>query len=214
MSEPIRILLVDDHPVVRQGLRSMLSTAEGFDVVGEAENGAAALREIERLSPHVVLLDIRMPGQDGMQLTRQVKRIRPITKIVILTVYDDPGYASRSLEAGADGFLIKSARPTEIADAIRAVHAGEVVVSSEVTGVLIAQYANLVRERARNDVGLSDTELQILEAMAQGATYRGIATELHLSEVTVRRRVQEIYQKLNVSDRAAAVATAIREGII
>ncbi len=214
MREPIRILLVDDHPVVRQGLRTMLASAEGFDVVGEAENGAAALRKVEQLNPHVVLLDIRMPGQDGMQLARQIKRVKLATKVIILTVYDDPGYASRSLEAGADGFLIKSAGLAEIADAIRAVHAGEVVVAPEVAGDLIAQYATLVRERARDAGSLSETERLILNAMAQGTTYRGIAKELQLSEITVRRRVQDIYRKLNVSDRAEAVATAIREGLI
>ncbi len=214
MRDPIRILVVDDHPVVRHGLRGMLSNVEEFEIVGEAGNGVMALQLVEQLNPHVVLLDVRMPGQDGIQLARQVKRIRPSTKVIILTVYDAPGYAARSLEAGAEGFLLKKAGSAEIADGIRAVHAGRVVVAQEVAGDLLAQYATLVREQGRSAAGLSETEVRILEAMAGGATYRETARRLFLSEVTVRRKVQQIYRKLNVSDRAEAVATAIREGLI
>lgn len=214
MNNPVRVLVVDDHPVVRQGLRGMLSNFDEFDIVGEADSGTTALRELARLKPNVVLLDIRMPGQDGIQLARQMKRLSPDTRIIMLTIHDDPGYVSRSLEAGADGYLLKRAGPSEIANAIRAVHGGQLVVTQEVVGEVLHQFATLARDHLRDSTGLIDIEIRILNGIAQGATYLELAKQLSLSEVTVRRRIQDIYRKLNVADRAEAVATAIRMGLI
>lgn len=214
MSNRISVLVVDDHPVVRHGLQSMLSSVEDLEVVGEAGNGASALVAAERLKPDVVLLDVRMPGPDGIQVVQQMKKILPDTHVVMLTVHDDPAYASRSLEAGADGFLLKKAGLEEIADAIRTVHGGRVVVGAEVAGELLGKYAALARENTLRDARLSDPELKILQGMSQGATYRNLSSQLFMSEISVRRKVQEIYQKLGVSDRAEAVAVAIRRGLI
>ncbi len=214
MDESIRVLIVDDHPVVRHGLRGMLSNVEGFEIVGDAENGAAALKQVVAARPHVVLLDVHMPGQDGIQVARQMKRIAPEVRIIMLTIVDDLEYVSRSLEVGADGYVLKRAGPTEIADAIRAVHQGRRVASQEITSNLLGEFAELARERTRNATGLLDVELRILEGLAEGKTYRELANRLFLSEITVRRRVQDIYNKLEASDRAEAVATAIRRGLI
>lgn len=214
MTEPIRVLIVDDHPVVRHGLRSMLSSYSDFEISGEAGDGATALQEIARLRPDIVLLDVRLPGQDGIQVARQIKRSVPDIRVIMLTIFDDMDRLTQSLEAGVDGYLLKRASPAEMAGAIRAVYHGQRTVSKELMTTLLGGYATFARQQTQNTFGLSDDELQILDGMANGASYKRLADQLGWSEVTIRRKVQDIYQKLNVSDRAEAVATAIRNGLI
>lgn len=214
MVNRIRVVVVDDHPVVRHGIRTMLSNMGDFNVVAEAESSALALSAIESHSPDIVLLDIRMPGQDGIQLARLIKARRPEVRVVMLSIHDDFDYVARSLEAGADGFLLKRANPTELAAALRAVHRGRKIASPILVSDLISNYAELRQQKTQSEFSLSETEIKILKGISQGATYRDLARQLEMSQVTVRRRIQDIYGKLSVSDRAEAVAVAIRNGLI
>jgi len=166
--ERTRVLVVDDHPIVRHGLRGMLSNAHDLEIVGEAENGAMALQQVVRVKPHVVLLDIRMPGQNGVHVIRQIKRVAPDTRVIMLTIHDDVASASRCLEAGADGYLLKQVGPVELIQAIRTVHQGQRVVAPELASDLIGQFVTMARERTRSISGLSRDELRILEGMAEG----------------------------------------------
>jgi DNA-binding NarL/FixJ family response regulator len=182
--------------------------------VGEAGSGAEALRVLSDAAPDVVLLDLRLPGADGIEVARRLRRVAPAVRIVILTVHDDAARVTRALEAGADGYLLKSASLDELAAAIRRVLRGERVVAPELVPRLLGDYAALLRERTRDEADLSDEELRILDGVAHGHSYRELARAMHLSEITVRRRVQDIYRKLDVGDRAHAVAVAIRRGLM
>lgn len=210
----IRILIVDDHPVVRHGLRGVLSTAQDFDVVGEAGSGAAAIEAVERWRPEIVLLDVRLGEQDGISVARQIRAIAPRSRVILLTVHDDAEYVTRGFEAGVHGYLLKGSTAEDIVRAIRKVSAGERVVSGALQSQVLKEFSELARFRTHSDSDLSDHEEGILRGMAGGMDYKSIAQELHMSEMTVRRRVQALYQKLGVTDRAAAVATAIRRGLI
>lgn len=209
-----RILLVDDHPVVRRGLRGMLSAVPDLEIVGEAQSGKEAIDAVTVDPPDIVLLDIRMPGQDGITVSRQIRRTAPQTRIIILTVHDDPEYVTRALEADVHGYLMKDSGSTEVIEAIRKVMAGQRVVAASLTANLLDDYVRLSRERTLREADLSSEELAILEAMSVGMSYRDIGQKLHMGEITVRRRVQHAYRKLDVGDRAEAVAVAIRRGLI
>lgn len=214
MREDIAVFLVDDHPVVRHGIRSMLSGAEGIAVVGEGDSGVTALRGISQVRPAVVLLDVRLSTQDGIHLVPQIKLVSPRTRVIMLTVHDDPTHIRRSFEADADGYLLKKIGPNELAEAIRLVSRGERVIAPELTTALVGEFAALAREQTRNAVGLTESEVQLLSEIARGATNRDLADQLFWSEITVRRKVQEVFRKLEVTNRAEAVAKAIRGGLI
>jgi DNA-binding NarL/FixJ family response regulator len=209
-----RVLIVDDHPVVRQGLRSMLDLLPDVRCTGEAESGTEAIRAAAAAAPDVVLLDLRLPGADGIQVARTLRRVAPQARIIIITVDDDPGQVQRALEAGVDGFLLKTASLEELGAAIRRTLCGERVVAEELMGPLLNGYAALLRERTSQEADLSVEELRILDGVAHGRSYRELASGMYLSEITVRRRVQDIYRKLEVRDRAHAVAVAMRRGLI
>ena len=209
-----RVLIVDRHPVVRRGLRSMLAALPDMVVVGEAASGAETVRTVAATVPDLVLLDLQLTRPDGIQVTRQLRRLAPATRIVVLTQHDDPHLATRALEAGADGCLLKSAALDELATAIQRALRGERVVAAELVAPLLDHYASLLQERARSEADLSDEELRILDGVAHGHSYRELARAMHLSEITVRRRVQDVYRKLEVGDRAHAVAVAIRRGLM
>ena len=210
----VRVLIVDDHPVVRHGLRTMLSLLPDMRCAGEAASGAEAIRAAAAEPPDVVLLDLRLPGADGIQVARTLRRVAPEARVLIVTVDDDPSEAARALEAGVDGFLLKTASLEELGAAIRRTLRGERVVASELMGPLLNGYAALLRERTSQEADLSAEELRILDGVAHGHSYRQLATSMYLSEITVRRRVQDIYRKLDVRDRAHAVAVAMRRGLI
>jgi NarL family two-component system response regulator LiaR len=208
------VLVVDDHPVVRRGLRSMLDLLPDVQCTGEAESGTEAIRAAAAAAPDVVLLDLRLPGADGIQVARTLRRVAPGARIIIVTVDDDPTQVQRALEAGVDGFLLKTASLEELGAAIRRTLRGERVVAEELMGPLLNGYAALLRERTSHEADLSVEELRILDGVAHGRSYRELASGMYLSEITVRRRVQDIYRKLDVRDRAHAVAVAMRRGLI
>ena len=210
----IRILIVDDHPVVRHGLRALLATVDDFDVIGEAASGAEAIEMVEHWSPDIVLLDVRLGEQDGISVARQIRARAPRTRVILLTVHDDAAYVTRGFEAKIHGYLLKGSTSDEIMHAIRQVSTGERVVSGALQSRVLSEYTELARSRTKRDADLSEHEEKILRGIAEGADYKSIAHKLHMSEVTVRRRVQALYQKLDVTDRAAAVAVAIRRGLI
>jgi two-component system response regulator DevR len=212
--EPIRILIVDDHPVVRHGLRNLLSIHSDFEIVGEAEDGAQVFPILAANKTDVILLDIQMRGQGGIDVARRVLQSYPQVKIIILTTYDDEIYLEQGLEAGVHGYLLKSVSHETLPDSIRAVMQGEKLLSPSLVSKVMTNYQELAQEQAKREAGLTGDDLKILSLIAEGANNKLIAEELFWSEATVKRRVQEILEKLRVSNRAQAIAEAVRRGWI
>ncbi|MCS6845698.1 MAG: response regulator transcription factor [Caldilineales bacterium] len=211
---PIRVVLVDDHPVVRQGVRSLLANHPDIQVIGEADSAAALLALLAERQPDVVLLDVRLPGKNGIDLAHQLKREWPAIKIIVLTTYEDDEYLFGALRAGAEGYLLKSASPEMLAGAIRQVAAGERLLSPSLVGRLMQEFSAMAKAQARAEAGLSDQELEVLRLIAAGATNREIADRLYWSEITVKRKVQDILTKMGVANRSQAVAEAVKRGLI
>jgi DNA-binding NarL/FixJ family response regulator len=212
--EPIRILIVDDHPVVRLGLSNLLSSHPDFKIVGEAEDGAQVLPLLAAHKTDIVLLDIQMKGQSGIDVARRVMRSHPQVKIIILTTYDDQIYVDQALEAGVHGFLLKSASYETLPDSIRAVMRGERLLSPSLFTNVLTNYQKLAQDQAKREAGLTAEDLKILTRISEGASNKVIAEEFFWSEATVKRRVQEILEKLGGSNRAQAIAEAVRRGWI
>ncbi len=211
---PVRVLIVDDHPVVRQGLRSLLSGHADLSVVSEAEDGAEVLPHLARHKIDVVLLDIKMKDQNGIEIARRIRQSYPAVKVIILTTYDDDDYVQQALEAGVNAFLLKSVSHETLPDAIRAVMRGEKLLSPSLVSSVMANYQKLAQEQALQEVGLSSLDLQLLQEIASGAGTRELADQFHWSEASVKRKVQEILEKLGASNRTHAIAEAIRRGWI
>lgn len=210
----IRVLVVDDHPMVRRGLRSLLSSYRDIEVVGEAEDGAAALRAAVALSPDVILLDIRLPGPDGVEVAYQLCHQAPGAKIIVLTAYDHDEYVVGALRAGAYAYLLKSASDETVVETIRLVHQGKHLLSPSLMDKMLREFQTLAKAHARHKSGLSEQELRVLELIAQGATTGEIGEETYWSERTVKRKVEEALAKLGAKNRAQAVAEAIKRGLI
>jgi DNA-binding NarL/FixJ family response regulator len=210
----IRVLVVDDHPLVRQGVRSLLSNYADLVLVGEAEDAAGALREAETTTPDVILLDIRMPGMGGVETARLLSRLQPAAKILMLTSFDDEEYVTGALQVGAHGYLLKSVSDEMLASAVRAVYRGERVLSPAVMDQVVQQFTEYSRERALHDAGLSDDEGRILALLVAGASNPKIAAQLYLSETSVKRKLQDIFEKLGVGTRAQLAAEAVRRGLV
>ncbi len=212
--EKIRLLVADDHAIVRQGILSLLSSYEDIEVVGESESAAAALSDVERLRPDVVLLDIRMPGPTGIDVAQRLRRSHPETKVLILTAHDDDEYLMDALRAGVHGYLLKNTAHEVLASAVRAVHAGQKLLTSEQVNKVLEQFEVLAWKQAREESELTGMELKILERLASGDTYDTMCEHLYLSEPTIKRKVQGILTKMGVHSRTQAVAEAIRRGLI
>ncbi len=209
----IKILIVDDHTVVRDGLKAMLERQEDFRVAGEAKNGLEAVDYAKSLEPDVVLMDLRMPELDGVEAMRRIRSQDPDIKFIVLTTFDTDEYIFDAIEAGAKGYLMKDASREELFKAIRAVHRGDSLIEPGVATKVLNRFAEL-SQRAPPAEGLSERELQVLGLMAKGAGNKGIAADLSISESTVKTHVANIFQKLDVGGRTDAVTKAIREGII
>ena len=210
--ESIRVMVVDDHPVVRQGVRSLLSNYADFEVVGEADSGSSALERVSDLAPDVILLDIRMPGETGVEVVRRLRRAAPEAKVLMLTSFDDEEYVTGALRADAHGYVLKSVSDETLASAIRAVYRGERVLSPQVMDQVIQRYVD--KERGAVPGELTEEERRLLRLLADGASNAKIAADLYLSETTVKRKLQEIFEKLDVHSRAQAAAEAVRRGLI
>ncbi|MEU6706382.1 response regulator transcription factor [Streptomyces wuyuanensis] len=211
MADPtISVLIVDDHPVVRDGLRGMFESAAGFSVLGEAADGVEGVALAERLDPDVVLMDLRMPGGGGVEAIAELARRGSRTKVLVLTTYDTDADTLPAIEAGATGYLLKDAPREELFTAVRAAAEGRTVLSPAVASRLVSR----VRNPAPRDEPLSAREREVLVLVARGTSNREIAAELFVSEATVKTHLTHIYGKLAVRDRASAVAAAYDRGIL
>ncbi|MFD7611160.1 response regulator [Streptomyces sp. NPDC059828] len=205
----IRILLADDHPVVREGLRGMLSAEPGLEVVGEAANGPQAEALAAELRPDIVLMDLRMPGGDGVDSIARMTAAGLSCRIVVLTTYETDRDILRAVEAGAAGYLLKDMARAELADAVRAAVRGETVLAPSVAARLMDQLRTRP-ERPR----LSEREAAVLRLVAEGATNAEIGRRLYVAESTVKTHMLRIFNKLDVTDRTAAVTSAMRQGLL
>jgi DNA-binding NarL/FixJ family response regulator len=200
--------LADDHPVVREGLRGMLDAEPDLTVVGEAGSGAEAIAMAESLCPDVVLMDLRMPDVDGVTATERILATQPEIRIVVVTTYESDADILRAVEAGAAGYLLKDASRAELAEAVRDAARGKTVLAPSVAGRLV----RLVRQPA--SAALSSREVEVLGLVAKGNTNADIGRELHISEATVKTHLLRAFNKLGVSDRTAAVTTAMSLGLL
>ncbi|GLZ13386.1 DNA-binding response regulator [Actinomadura sp. NBRC 104425] len=205
-ADAITVMLVDDHPVVREGLRGMLSAEDGIEVVAEAGDAAEAVAAVRRHEPDVVLMDLRLPNADGVEATARVLAQRPGTRVVVLTTYETDRDILRAVEAGATGYLLKDASRQELAQAVRAAARGETVLAPSVAAKLVT--------RMRSPVELSPREIEVLRLVARGRTNAEIGRELFISAATVKTHLLRAYGKLGVSDRTSAVTTALERGIL
>lgn len=211
---PIRVVVADDHPVVRQGLRSLFAALPDLLLVGEVEDGRELLNLIDAVHPHVVVLDLRMPDITGIEVLRRLRHSHADVRAVVLSAYHEPAEVLAAIEAGATGYLLKSADYRMIVAAVRAAARGEHTLSPTLVGTLFHAVEELSETRLQHDSGLDRTSLQVLAQLAEGATNTEIAARLHWSEATVKRRVQEILTALGARNRAQAVAKALRHGWI
>ena len=210
--DKISVLIVDDHAVVRQGLRTFLGLQDDIDVVGEASNGAEAVEQVRRLLPDVVLMDLEMPEMDGIEATRQVRALSLRTQVIVLTSFSDNERVFPSIKAGAIGYLLKDVSPDDLVRAVQAAHRGETQLHPEVARKLINEYSN--RDEKRAPAGLTERELDVLRLIARGGSNRDIAEELVISEKTVKTHVSNILSKLHLADRTQAAIYALREGLV
>lgn len=203
----IRILIVDDHPVVRAGLAGLLSSQPDFEVVGEAGDGQEALNMLERLEPDVVLMDLRMPGMDGVSAIRRIRAQRK-SQVLVLTTFDTDAEIVQAVEAGATGYLLKDVAREELFRAVRLTAKGEAVLSPPIAARLLG------RMRSASEEHLSNRELEVLGLVAKGFSNKEIARRLHISEATVKTHLLHTFGKLGVDDRTAAVTAALERGIL
>jgi len=208
MPDVISVLIADDHPFVRHGLRTYLETLEDMDVAGEAADGAEAVELAGRLLPDVVLMDLVMPELDGIEATRRIKAASPATKVIALTSFDDDEKVFPAIKAGAAGYLLKDVRPAELAEAVRKASRGEALLAPSVAAKLMQEVAG-----ERPSSGLTDRELEVLRLIARGLPNKQIAQELVVSEKTVKTHVSNILAKLHLADRTQAALYAVREGL-
>lgn len=220
--EAIRTLIVDDHALFRRGLEIVLETESDIEVVGQASDGAEAIQQAGEQLPDVVLLDVRMPRSSGIEACRQIKDVAPSAKIVILTMSDEEEDLFEAIRAGASGYLLKDIPLDEVAEAVRAVHGGQSLISPSMAGKLLTEFAALARsdqeqvERPQQVPApkLTDREMQVLKLVARGMNNRDIAKELFISDNTVKNHVRNILEKLQIHSRMEAVMVAVREKLI
>jgi DNA-binding NarL/FixJ family response regulator len=209
----VTVVIADDHQLVRQGLRRYLDGADGIEVIAEAPSGEAAVTVVERLQPDVALLDIRMGQLNGLEATKRIRERSPRTAVVILTGHEEEGFVLEAVRAGARGYVLKARDADHVIRTVRMVADGNLVLDPEVATTVTSELEP-GRARAREDGGLTERELQILQLLAFGQTNREIGKELFISPDTVKTHLEHIYQKLGTSDRTAAVAEALRRGLI
>jgi two-component system, NarL family, response regulator LiaR len=211
VADPIGVLIVDDHAVVREGLRTFLGLQDGIAVVGEAGDGEEAVRQAEALRPDVVLMDLVMPRLDGVGAMRELRRRLPATRVIVLTSFAEDQRLLPAIQAGAAGYLLKNVAPSELARAVRAAHAGEALLDTLVAARLVEAIAQPAGEPARER--LTGREQEVLGLIARGFSNKRIARELGIAEKTVKTHVGHVLAKLGVSDRTQAALHAVRMGL-
>jgi NarL family two-component system response regulator LiaR len=210
----IRVLLVDDHAVVREGLRTFLDLQDGLDVVGEAEDGEQAVSEAERLRPDVILMDLVMPNLDGVGAMRALRERLPDARVIVLTSFADDERLLPAIQAGAAGYLLKNVQPKELARAVRAAHAGEALLDPLVAARLVEEIAHPSQRAEPDAQHLTPREREVLELLGGGLSNKRIALELGVSEKTVKAHVGHLLAKLGVADRTQAALYAVRAGLV
>jgi DNA-binding NarL/FixJ family response regulator len=217
-ADAIRVVVCDDHALFRRGLTMVLADEPDIEVVGEAEDGDAAVAAAEELAPDVVLMDVRMPKRSGIEATRAIAELVPTARIVMLTVSDEEADLYEAVKAGAAGYLLKEINIEEVAEAIRSVMTGQSLITPSMASKLLAEFSNLSKKaEARNAVPaprLTERELEVLGLVAQGMSNKEIAAELYISENTVKNHVRNILEKLHLHSRMEAVVYAVREKIL
>jgi DNA-binding NarL/FixJ family response regulator len=217
MPNPIRLLIVDDQRLMREGLRTLLELEQGFEVAGEAGDGQAALAAYAELAPDVVLMDIRMPGLDGVETTRRLRERWPAARVIILTTFSDDAYVFEGLRAGALGYLLKDLSGQELATAVRTVASGGALIDPSVARKVVAEFARLAPPARPPGAGLaeplSERELDVLRGLAAGLTNREIGLKLSLTEGTVKNYVTTVLQKIGARDRTQAALRARELGL-
>jgi DNA-binding NarL/FixJ family response regulator len=214
MADQIKILIADDHPVVREGLITMISREPDFKVIGEAKNGLEAVEKVKQLKPDVVLMDLRMPELDGVEAIRQISLTEPNVKFIILTTYSDDDYIFKGIEVGARAYLLKDAPREELFKAIKAVYRGESLIQPVIASKILDRFVEMTKQAQTPQDTLSGRELEVLELMAKGSANKEIADQLSITNSTVKTHIASIFQKLNATDRTEAVTQAIKKGII
>ncbi|GAA4571653.1 response regulator [Planotetraspora kaengkrachanensis] len=218
MSRPgtaIKLLIADDHPVVRDGLSSMFAREPGFEVIGQASDGGEAVRLAETLRPDVILMDLRMPGMDGVTAIRELAERGSSARVLVLTTYDTDSHVLPAIEAGATGYLLKDAPRDELLRAVQATARGEAVLAPSAAALLMSRLRSSAPGPATATPGpLSQRELEVLQLVAAGSTNREAAAKLFITEATIKTHLLNIYAKLGVSDRAAAVSEAFNRGLL
>lgn len=212
MSSQIRVLVVDDHAVLREGLRAMLESAEDIVVIGEASSGDEALAGLTELVPDVMLLDVRMPGKDGLSTLAEVRQVCPDLAVLILSMYDDPAYVEEAITQGANGYLLKTIPCEELIRAVRAVNSGHGYLQAAITPHVLSRFART--DLRTSDISLSPREREILQQIANGHANKQIADDLGIADATVKTHIRSLFEKLGASHRAHAVALALRERLI
>jgi DNA-binding NarL/FixJ family response regulator len=210
---PIRVLIVDDHPAIREGLQRMLTADPGIQVIGGCSNGEDAVDQIKESKPDMVLMDIRLPGMSGIETVRQLRIHHPTLNIVMLTAFEDEKYVVEAIQAGANGYLIKDIAPEDLRRAVRDSCAGRSPIAPSVARPLLNQFATLARDKNEENV-LTKRQVDILRLIASGASNREIASQLYLSPATVKREMNRIFTLLEVGDRAEAVAKAYQKKLL
>ena len=218
VEDAVRVLIVDDHALFRRGLQMVLENEPGVDVVGEAGDGQEAVALAEKTTPDVVLMDVRMPKHSGIEATRAIKATMPSTKILMLTISDEEADLYEAIKAGASGYLLKEISIEEVAGAVKAVHAGQSLISPSMASKLLNEFAAMVkRQDERTQVPgprLTERELEVLKLVAKGLNNRDIGSELFISENTVKNHVRNILEKLHLHSRMEAVVYAVREKLL
>jgi len=215
MSDRIAVLIVDDHPVVRQGLRTLLELQDDLEIAGEAADGAEAVELVRGRPPDVVLMDLVMPGLDGIDATRAIRATSPATRVIVLTSFAEDDKIFPAIKAGAAGYLLKDARTQELADAIRRVHAGEALLHPKVAARLMQEVSGGQAAEASTAAELlTERELDVLRLLARGLSNKLIARELFVAEKTVKTHVSNILAKLHLTDRTQAALYAVRSHLV
>jgi two-component system NarL family response regulator len=213
MAKKIKVLAVDDHRLVREGLTNLLRIHPDIEVVGEASDGDEAVAKARTLDPDVILMDISMPGMNGITATKIIKKEMPRTKVIMLTMLDQEGYVYEAVKAGATGYLLKNTGLEDLVKAIKEVLKGGATLHAEAQAQLLKEYVFMARKN-QDTYGLSDREIEVLQLLADGMSNKEIAGNLFISTQTVKTHIAHIFDKLGVSDRTEAVAAALRRGLV
>ncbi len=209
----IKVLIVDDHNLVREGLKAVFDQGDEVEVVGEAGSGEEALEMVGKVEPDVILMDISMPGMNGIQATKMIRENHPSAKVVMLTMLDQEGYVYEAVKAGATGYMLKNTSSDDLVHAIQTVFDGKALLHPDATAQLLKEFVTLADHKAK-DYGLSAREMEVMQLLSEGNTNKEIAKALWISEQTVKTHVAHIFDKLGTSDRTETVATALRNGLV